>query len=262
MSGKRASVDPYTGNHAESIYAVWHDPTTYDHLKMGPPYLPGPKDWKAVGRSKEGSLSEIPDSDSLKEVRELVAKEAANEDVANVLAHFLLDYGQESMAELAALLTYLRALAFLHQTHHWQTRGTTFYADHLLFDRLYNETLPLIDKIAERAVGSGSPVLVNPVIQSTHQLLIVKDLYNAAPMQAETEQCVLISLKGVLRFLVLLGIGYELLEKKGLLSHGTDNLIQDIADKSEGFVYLLKQRAGGRMAAAKPKETSDRWKTK
>ena len=256
MSGKRAVIDPYSGEHADSIYAVWHDPTTYDHLKMGPPYLPGPESRKALGRQKEASA--IPDSDSLAEVRALVSKEAANEDVANVLGHFLLDYGQESMAELAALLTYLRALAFVHQTHHWQTRGPTFFADHQLFDRLYNDTLPMIDKIAERCVGAGSPSLVNPVIQSTHQLLIIKDLYNAAPMQAETEQCVLISFKGVLRFLVLLRIAYGLLEKKGMLSHGIDNLVQDIADKSEEFVYLLKQRAGGRTA----KRTASDWKTK
>jgi len=258
VSGKRSAIDPYAGNHADSIYAVWHDPTTYDHLKMGPPYLPGPHDSKAQGRPKEAS--EVPDSDSLAEVRALVAKEAANEDVANVLMHFLLDYGDQSMAELAALLTYLRALGFIHQTHHWQTRGGSFYADHLLFDRLYNETLPLIDKLAERAVGAGTPLLVNPVIQSTHQLLIIKDLYNAAPMQADPDQCVLISLKGVLRFLVLLRVAYELLEKKGLLSHGIDNLLQDVADQSEGFVYLLKQRTG--IAGLKGVKTASDWKTK
>ena len=32
--------DPYTGLHEESIYAMWHDPTTYDPIKHGPPYLP------------------------------------------------------------------------------------------------------------------------------------------------------------------------------------------------------------------------------
>jgi hypothetical protein len=259
VSGKRAVIDPYSGEHADSIYAVWHDPTTYDHLKMGPPYLPDASCSKAVGRPK--GASSIPDKDSLAEVRAMVAKEAANEDVANVLAHFLLDYGEQSMAELAALLTYLRALSFIHQTHHWQTQGTAFYADHLLFERLYNETQPLIDSLGERAVGAGTPVLVNPVIQSTHQLLIVKDLYNAAPMQAAPEQCVLISLKGVLRFLVLLRIGYELLEKKGMLSHGIDNLLQGIADVNESFVYLLKQRAGGRVASKSVKTASD-WKIK
>lgn len=239
-------ADRFPGDHAESIYAVWHDPTTYDHMRMGPPYLPGSDDWKSNGRPKQGSG--VPDSDSLAEVRALVAKEATNEDVASVLAHFLLDYGQHAMAELAALLAFLRAVNLIHQTHHWQTRGPQFYGDHLLFERLYNDTLGMIDKLAERAVGSGSPVLVNPVIQSTHQLLIVKSLYNAAPIEASPDQCAFISLKGVLRFLVLQRIVYETLEKKGALSHGTDNLLQDIADKHEEFVYLLKQRVGAKVS--------------
>lgn len=241
-------------NHAPSIYAVWHDPTTYDHLKMGPPYLPGPENWKSAGRPKEASGA--PDSDSLQEVKALVAREAANEDVVNTLGHFLLDYGQNAMAELGALLSYLRAINFAHQTHHWQTRGPSFYADHLLFERLYNDTLKMVDQLAERSVGKGSPLLVNAVIQSTHQLLILKDLYNGAPMEPGPEECVLVSLKGVLRFLVLLQLVHGLLEKKGMLSHGTDNLLQDIADKSEEFVYLLKQRTGGRISSKR-----DAWKT-
>jgi hypothetical protein len=242
---KPSTVDPYSGNHAESIYAVWHDPTTYDHLKMGPPYLPGMGDWKAAGRPKQAS--EIPDSASLAEVRALVAKAAGNEEIANTLAHFLLDYGQHAFAELGALLTCLRALNMLHQTHHWQTRGPNFLADHHLFEQLYNETLPLVDQLAERAVGLGSPVIVNPVIQATHQLLIIKGLCNGVALEPTPDQLVLISLNGVLRFLVLHGLAYNLLEKKGQLTHGLDNLLQGIADRSEVFLYLLKQRAAVQM---------------
>jgi hypothetical protein len=33
-----------------------------------------------------------------------------------------------------------------------------------------------------------------------------------------------------------------MLEQKGQLSNGTDNLLQGVADKHEEFVYLLKQR--------------------
>jgi DNA-binding ferritin-like protein len=246
-------------NHAESIYAVWHDPTTYDHLRMGPPYLPGPADTKAFGRPKQANG--IPDSDSLAQVRALIAKEAANEEVANVLAHFLLDYGQHSMAELAALLAFLRAANVLHQTHHWQTRGPQFYGDHLLFERVYNDTLAMIDKLAERTVGAGSPALVNPVIQSTHQLLIIKELYNGAPIEASPDQCALISLKAVLKFLVLQGLVYKVLEGKGLLTHGTDNLLQDIADKHEEFVYLLQQRTGAKVSSAvKTARDASAWK--
>lgn len=250
------------GNHAEAIYAIWHDPTTYDHLRMGPPYLPGPDTSKALGRPKEASGG-VPDSDSLLEVRGLVAKEAANEEVLNVLGHFLSDYGDNALAELGALLSYLRAINFAHQTHHWQTRGSSFFGDHLLFERIYNETLEMIDSLGERTVGAGSPVLVNPVIQSTHQLLILKELYNGVPIETSPEQCVLISLKGVLRFLVLIQLVYGLLEQKNLLSHGTDNLLQGFADKHEEFLYLLKQRTGSDVLASNTgTKTAADWKVR
>ncbi len=245
-------------SHAPSIYAVWHDPTTYDHLTMGPPYLPGTEDRKAVGRPKQASG--VPDSDSLQEIRALVAKEAAGEEVANVLAHFLLDYGQNAYAELAALLAFLRAINVVHQTHHWQARGPSSYQDHLMFERIYDATLKMVDQLAERAVGLGAPVLVNAVIQGTHQLLIIKDLYNGAPVEPNPEQCVLISLKGALRFLVLLGLVRDLLAKKAMLTPGLDNLLQGLADKSEEFVYLLKQRLGGRIGSKSPLMDVRAWK--
>jgi hypothetical protein len=35
-----------------------------------------------------------------------------------------------------------------------------------------------------------------------------------------------------------------MLRQANLLTDGTENLLQDVADKHEEFVYLLKQRAG------------------
>jgi DNA-binding ferritin-like protein len=252
--------NPYENGHAPAIYAVWHDPSTYDHLKMGPPYLPGADTWKAAGHPKQASG--VPDSDSLAEVRAMVSKEAANEEVANVLAHFLLDYGQESMAELAALLSFMRAINLAHQTHHWQASGPSFYADHQLFERLYNDTLKMIDQLAERSVGVGTPVLVNAVIQSTHVLLILKELYNGAPLVASPDENVLISLKGALRFLVLLQIVSKLMKAKGTMTDGIENLLQSFADKHEEFVYLLKQRSSRSMEPSQggAKYARDPWK--
>jgi hypothetical protein len=42
---------------------------------------------------------------------------------------------------LPEALAALRALAMVHQTHHWLTSGPAFYADHLLFERLYADTM-------------------------------------------------------------------------------------------------------------------------
>jgi hypothetical protein len=237
MSEKKASQ--------ESSYAVWHDPSTYDHMRMGPPYLPG-QQVRVAGTSKQSSVGP--------EVRELVAaeKKSADEELVALLGHFLTDYQNQPMAELAALLTYLRSLGFLHQTHHWQARGPNSFSDHLLFERLYNETFPLIDQLAERTVGGGEPILVNPIIQSAHSAAIIRSLYNAVPLDPGPNYLVLLSLKGVLRFLLLLRMVYEILEKKGQLKlhPGTDNLLQGIADQHESFAYLLKQRSASRTASA------------
>lgn len=234
---------------SDSVYAMWHDPSTYDPMHMGPPYLPG-QAVRTAGTAKEASVDALG-------VRELVAaeKSAADGELSALLSHFVTDFQDQSMAELSALLVYMRSLSFLHWTHHWQTRGPAFYADHQLFERLYSETTPMIDKIAERAVGAGSPVLVNPVFQAAHSAAIIKSLYNGVPLEPGPEQLVLLSLKGVLRFLILLQMVYEALEQKGLLktSPGTDNLIQDVADQHEGFAYLLKQRSSTKLSNTRPK---------
>lgn len=36
---------------AESVFAIWHDPTTYDHMRVGPSYLPAQKMARKAGVS-------------------------------------------------------------------------------------------------------------------------------------------------------------------------------------------------------------------
>ena len=49
-----------------------------------------------------------------------------------------MTYGDAKYAELGIFLDLLRALSLLHHTHHWQTMGSQFYGDHLLYQRLYD----------------------------------------------------------------------------------------------------------------------------
>jgi hypothetical protein len=70
--------------------------------------------------------------------------------------------------KFAVWLGFLRALNFLHQTHHWQCSGNNYFSDHLLFERLYNETLPEIDKLAEKLIGLESIRLTNQIHQLKH----------------------------------------------------------------------------------------------
>jgi DNA-binding ferritin-like protein len=220
--------DPYSGLHAESIYALWHDPSTYDHMTMGPPYLPDTD----VRLARETKAS----------IRAEVRKVANASPVAQVFLHLVGEYQGLSLAELGAFTAVLRAAAWVHQSHHWQTRGDTFYGDHLLYERLYNDSLDLIDRVAERTVGSGHRLLVHPVIQANQVAALVKFFCGDIQTDPTPEQLAGLSFMTEVYTLSILGMVYVKLQTAGLLSNGTDNLLQDVADKHEGFVYLLRQR--------------------
>lgn len=144
---------------------------------------------------------------------------------------------------LATLLVGLRAAAMIHQSHHWQTRGQTFYGDHLLFERLYNDTLPGVDALAERVVGIGGPTLVDPVRQAVQMARCISQCYSGRKEDEGSNGMVEISLQKEYRVLEGIRLTIKVLASKDSLTDGTENLLQDIADKHEEFVYLLKQRS-------------------
>lgn len=164
--------------------------------------------------------------------------------IASVLAKGCEAYGGESMCELAVMLSMLRAVSTLHQAHHWQTRGTQFYGDHQLFEHLYDKLTKEVDRLAERAVGLGDYPLVNPIV-ATKQVAEMVSMLSSGEGQSP-EQYVVTSLKATAAAIVMIKSVQEALFRKGKLSDGTGNLLQGIADKLEGHVYLLKQRARGK----------------
>lgn len=214
----------------DSTEVVWHDPTKYDAIKHGPSYLPG--------RTKLASAQKA-------EVRAFV-KQAADPGLKDL----------PEVSPLSMVLTFMRALAHVHQSHHWQTRGQTFYADHLLFERLYSESLEFIDQVAERAVGIYGPEAVDPFLQATGVQIVVayvcghtKGDAMQTSLEANTpELMVERSLRGEVKFLKVLEASIKALGEFGKLSPGTSNLLEGVSDKHEAFVYLLRQRSGGRVA--------------
>lgn len=214
------------GGHEDSTQVVWHDPTAYSLTKHGPPYLKLSSNQKAVVKAHMAHP----------EVREVLARQAAYYDT--------LDRTQEPLRPLSWVLASMRTLAFGHQTHHWQTRGGHFYGDHLLFQRLYEDSLPLIDQVAEKAVGTGSINLVEARRQIDNMQKMVHLVCSQFPgTEDPAQQMVLKSLFGETLFLGFLGDVIDVMGRDGTLSHGTSNLLEGVADKHEEFVYLLKQRA-------------------
>jgi hypothetical protein len=166
---------------------IWKDPSVYDGMTDGPPYLPKP-----------GSG---------------IAKLAAS--------------ATDQSSHLALLVAWHRALFAIHQTHHWQTRGTSYYADH---------------QLAERAIGTGDVTAVALRMQLGLLNQVLDVLYKDVPADVPPEQMPAISLSAEETLLQFLRVSYDVLEKAGTLTMGVDDLLQAIASKHEEFVYLLKQR--------------------
>lgn len=234
-----AVKDPYTGLHAESIYAMWHDPLVYDHMKHGPPYLP--------------EMNVRLANDQRADVQAALKKEAAEatDELTQLLDGMTAAYGNGPMAELSALLAFLRAEAWIHQAHHWQTRGCSYYGDHLLFERLYNDAQGMVDGLAEKAVGTGQHLLVHPCLQGLHMMAVMRGLYADAPVNPGADDYPWLSLRAVLRFILFGNLVMARLEAKSDLSHGISNMLEGIEDKHEEFAYLLKQRTKEKTASTK-----------
>jgi len=186
---------------SKATQAIWQDPSSYDPFSHSPPYLPSPR----VAR---------------------IAKEA-----------FVVASG----LELAGLLTMLRAVAIVHQTHHWVAQGANYYADHLLFDRLYSDLASEIDQVAERAVGGGGSDYIRDFQGITAGVVRVLDgLGEATSSQASDLVQKSLEAEELLLDGITLIVGR--LKASDSFTRGTDNLIAGIEDKHEEHKYLLQQR--------------------
>lgn len=205
---------------ADATHAIWQDPSTYDPDVHGPPYLRG----KAAGTR-----------------REVVGRALRASARGRASAIYRLGSSAEG-DELPTLLALLRALAVVHQTAHWQSRGEAFYADHLLFERLYGDLVGEIDSVAERAVG----LLGSDSVDASRQMVKVSqfvDFFSSQPTSGPN-MLALRSLRAETSFLLVTQVLVKGLKARGTFSRGTDNLVAGIEDKHEEHVYLLQQRVG------------------
>jgi hypothetical protein len=212
MSKSASSKEPYE----DSIRVVWHEPTQFDPLRHGPPYLPA---YKPVRLS----------SDERSVVRAFVKTARVPEGPAELWSGSPLTY----------LLSTLQAASLIHQTHHWSTNGPTFFADHLLFERLYNESQQVIDQLAEMAVGSNSTKAIDAIVQATQMLDVVKYLRGVADAVEGPRELALVrlSLFSEMQVLKLVDQTFVEFEQSQQLSHGLSKLLEDIAYLHETFVY-------------------------
>lgn len=158
-----------------------------------------------------------------------------------LLDNMLSQWGSTRYAQLSVLLVHLRFAYNAHQTHHWVSRGDTFYGDHLLFQRLYETVEPEIDRLAEKAIGLGGIDCVDFRLQMQQIGALSRDYGAAATMPTASD---LSRRSFAIEVAVLRCLAHcaESLKDMGLLTRGLDNMLAGFEDAHEGSVYLLKQR--------------------
>ena len=154
---------------------------------------------------------------------------------------------------LSILLSDLTALSKFHQFFHWRTKGTLSYADHLLAERLYNETNDLIDSIAERCVGLEGADSIDEVrdAEAVSKLLAG---WKELRAQHSLPEVALKAVKDVIADITELKHD---LEKDQSLTEGTDNLLQGVCDVLETHCYLLQQRTASTKTVCISKRAHD-----
>jgi len=149
---------------------------------------------------------------------------------------------------LAQLLSALVGIRMVHWTAHWMSKGTGFYGDHQLFERIYNEMTEEIDTLAEKCVAMFGPDSVQPfnliALEMAHverfkslDCIYKRSLAAEEDLQITVRTC------------------YDVLKKMATLSLGMDDYLMSLANSHETYIYLLQQRIAddaGRPGIEKP----------
>lgn len=155
--------------------------------------------------------------------------------------NMLTEWGNVPNPQLSVMLVHLRHLYFVHQTHHWVSKGDTYYGDHLLFQRLYEGIAGEVDMLAEKAIGLGCEANVHLGLQMKQLGELCKNYGEATTLPSPSELAKR-SLAAEKMFLAVMDNLATQMKEQGTLSRGLDNLLAGIEDTHEGHVYLLKQR--------------------
>lgn len=135
---------------------------------------------------------------------------------------------KNSQTQLQEILAILRAQAWMYQTLHWQTKGSNFYGNHLLYERLYNSVNEEIDILAEKLVGYFGEISVDSQDSMEKTSKWLKEWSND-PLDSE---------KSLQQFL---STSYEIMKTKKELTLGLDDFIMGLANSHETNLYLLGQ---------------------
>jgi len=142
---------------------------------------------------------------------------------------------QRKPLELMSLyVVFLKALYLLHQQNHWKTPG---YAEHLLFQRLYEGVQEPLDEAAERTVGLFGDLIKQEKVSAMVQQFAAKGDSAVDFLQS--------SLDAEVAFQEFAKRVYEMFKDSGTITLGLDDLLMSHCSLGEVRVFLLQQALKG-----------------
>jgi DNA-binding ferritin-like protein len=181
--------------------------------------------------------------DSNKLIKRL-ASDGQNRNTQLVISENILDdfFGTKIAAEnmdeeskkiLSVYVAFTRALYILHQQNHWDS---TVYGNHLLFQRLYEDSQTLADDAAERVIG-----LCGEAIFEGEEAIAKKFEPRIKTMSSLLESSLAIEKA----FQEVNQNTYDAIKEKDMMSLGLDDLLMSQASQGEVHIYLLQQALKG-----------------
>lgn len=145
----------------------------------------------------------------------------------------------EYMTKYLALLIFCSEVI---QNIHWVSKGSIYYGDHLLYQRIYESVSANIDEMAEKSVALSGDSSVNPHAICSLKSELYKNLipnYSSELSQDEMAEYALFVM------VCLLEKTDELVEKlseENMITLGLEDFLPKVASETENNIYLLKRR--------------------
>ena len=150
--------------------------------------------------------------------------------ISKILNKLAKTENDEFVPVFQKLLGHLSYLSMFYQSAHWLAKDENYYADHELYQRLYEATSGEIDKLAERSIVVGNEDSVD------RQIII--DYMSQKEKEIKEKNKSNIELAIMLEEEML----QMLADDTKRMSQGTQNLLDDMSDVHEEHMYLLTQR--------------------
>ena len=143
----------------------------------------------------------------------------------------------------AAYIGFTRAFHLWMHAAHNLVKGTGFAGDHdSLYGPIYLEVQESIDRVIEKGVGVFDDEGLGCPLRITADALIVLEKWESPAGQSPC-RIADVALEYSRQFVTMDENVAETLKGMGALTYGLDNLLAELADVHEGYVYLLQQRA-------------------